>query len=385
MLSSQTRLVNAPNFEAHNRGAESPRTPAQPPIRVLLIAPSLNILGGQAVQAERLLNELKQDPSVSIDFFPIAPLFPGPFSILQKIPYIRTVLTFLYYLPWVAVKLTGYEILHIFSASYWSYALWSMPPLLLGRLLGKKVILNYRSGEAPDHLRSWRTAAPTIRWAHEVISPSEYLVDVFAEFGIRCRTIPNVLDTAKLRFRQRRKLRPVFLTHRGMEPLYNIDCVLRAFQIVQERYPEASLTLANDGSSRPHLEALARELGLRNTRFVGRVPQHQIAELYDSADIYLMSPDLDCMPGTVLECYALGIPFISTNAGGIPYIVEHEKTGFLVACNDHQAMAAYAIRLLEDEELVARLTHQGYQELTKYTGETVRTRWVELYRELVGR
>jgi glycosyltransferase involved in cell wall biosynthesis len=124
---------------------------------------------------------------------------------------------------------------------------------------------------------------------------------------------------------------------------------------------------------------------LRNTAFIGRVPHSKIAELYDSVDIYLTCPDLDCMPGSLLECYASGLPLVATKAGGIPYIVNDGETGLLVDLNDHEAMAACALRLLEDEELVERITRQGRKELEKYSGHSVRRQWVDLYRELVGR
>jgi glycosyltransferase involved in cell wall biosynthesis len=101
-------------------------------------------------------------------------------------------------------------------------------------------------------------------------------------------------------------LKPAFLTNRILEPLYNVGCVLRAFAIVQKRYPEASLTIAHDGPSRSGLERLARDLNLRNTRFVGRVPHEKIPELYDAADIYMTSPNVDCMPGSSSNAFAPG-------------------------------------------------------------------------------
>ena len=79
------------------------------------------------------------------------------------------------------------------------------------------------------------------------------------------------------------------------------------------------------------------------------------------------------------------VAFCSTKAGGIPYIVKDGATGLLVDCNDHDAMAACALRLLEDDELVERLTRQGRQELDKYSGRSVREQWVRLYRDLVAR
>ena len=63
------------------------------------------------------------------------------------------------------------------------------------------------------------------------------------------------------------------MTNRGLEPLYNVDCILRAFKIIQSRVCDATLTIAHDGPSRRHLEALARELQLNHVRFVGTIPR----------------------------------------------------------------------------------------------------------------
>ena len=75
--------------------------------------------------------------------------------------------------------------------------------------------------------------------------------------------------------------------------------------------------------------------------------------LYNSADIYLMSPNADNMPLSLLECFAAGLPVVSSSAGGIPNIVEDQVSGLLFAPNDHQAMAACALRLLEEPGLAS--------------------------------
>jgi glycosyltransferase involved in cell wall biosynthesis len=169
-----------------------------------------------------------------------------------------------------------------------------------------------------------------------------------------------------------------------LDPLYNVDCVLRAFALVQRRYPEARLTVAHDGPSRQHLEGLRSELGLKYTEFVGHVPVSRIPALYDSADIYLMSPWVDCMPGTLLECFASGIPAISTRVGGVPYIITDGQTGFLVEPDNHEAMAACALRLLSDPESVEAVTRQARAELAKYSCPVVREGWLALYRRMAS-
>ena len=354
------------------------------PIRVLLIAPSMDILGGQAVQLTRLMSALSSVPGLRVAFFPINPRPPKPLLWIQRVPYLRSLTTFFLYTTRLLQEARKHEILHIFSAGLSSYTLWTIPALLFGRVYGKKLILNYRDGQAEQHITEWRTAKPTICLADRVVAPSGFLVDVFGKYGIRAHSISNIIDVRRFRYRKRRKLRPLFMTNRILEPLYNVDCILRAFQIIQQRYAEASLIIAHDGFSRPALERLAQDLKLRNTRFIGRVPHDKVPDLYDSADIYLTSPNIDCMPGSLLECFASGLPIVATKVGGIPYIAKDRESALLVEKNDHEALAARAVELLENEELVERLTDCGLEEVQQYHWVPVRDQWVALYRELIS-
>lgn len=354
------------------------------PISVLLIAPSLDILGGQAVQATRLMSVLSQVPGLKMKFFPINPRPPKEFLWVRRIPYLRTAFTFALYTTRLAWEARKSDILHIFSAGLSSYTLWTIPALVIGRLFGKKLIVNYRDGQAEQHIKEWRTARQSLALADRIVTPSGFLVDVFKRHGIAARSILNIIDATRFHYRKRRKLRPAFMTNRILEPLYNVDCILRAFAIIQARYPDASLTIAHDGCCRPALEKLAQELKLRNTTFLGRVPHDKITDLYDAADIYLTSPNVDCMPGSLLECFASGLPIVATNAGGIPYIVNDRQSGLLVDINDHEALAACAMELLEDGDLVERITDQGLQEVMRYDWKPVRDQWAALYRELAA-
>lgn len=366
-----------------NEGARG-ESGAAPPVRVLLVGPSLkNFLGGQAVQLARLLERFREEPGVVADFLPVDPPLPGPLAALQKIKYVRTAVTSLAYGASLLARVRRYDVIHVFSASYFSFLLAPAPALLVARLYGRRSVLNYRSGEAEDHLSRWRrTAIPLVRLASAVAVPSGYLVDVFARFGLRARSIYNIVDLDRYAFRERRPLRPVFLANRNFEPLYNVGCVLRAFALIQGRFPDARLTLAGDGSQRAQLEALARQLALRNVEFVGRVQQARMHELYDAADIYLNGSDIDNMPGSIVEAFAAGTPVVTTDAGGIPYIVTDGVTGALVPRGDHQRMAARAVELLEDERLASRVARAARDECRKYNWEAVRDEWLALYRGL---
>jgi glycosyltransferase involved in cell wall biosynthesis len=355
------------------------------PIRVCILAPSLDIFGGQARQAIRLMDGLRPERSLQVSFIPHNPRLPGPLRLLQRIKYVRTAVTSLYYWMLLLAKVWKYDVIHVFSASYYSYLFCVAPAILIGKLYRVKVLVDYRSGEAEDHLRNWKlTAVPILRRADMIVVSSGYLQSVFAKFGLHARTIYDVVELDTFAYRDRFPIRPLFLTSRLHEPLYNVPCVLRAFALVQERFPDAVLTVAGDGWMRPQLEELARELRLKNTTFVGRVDFERMPALYDSADIYLTATNLDNMPGSVIECLSCGLPVVTTDAGGVPYIVTHEKTALIVSRDDHRAMAASAIRLLEDNELALRLTRAGRESCRQFTWPEVRDKWLRAYFELMG-
>jgi len=355
-------------------------------IRVLIVAPSLHILGGQAVQASRLIKGFRQSGCLAVGFLPHNPRLPGPLRALQSIKYVRTVVTSLVYFASLLLRIRGYDVIHVFSASYYSYLLSAVPAILVARFYGKKSVLNYRSGEAEDHMTRWRrTAAPMMRLADEIVVPSGYLVEVFRRFGLRARRVFNIVDADVFRYRERGPLRPVFLSNRNLEALYNVGCILKAFAKIQKRYPEARLIVAGDGKQRGALERQARELGLRNTEFVGQVTPEVMSDLYNEADIYLNSSNIDNMPGSILESFSSGLPVVTTNAGGIPYIVKNGETGLMVRCGDDDGLAASAMRLLEDEELARSIIRRARAECALYRWSAVRDEWIKLYADLAAR
>lgn len=359
-------------------------SPVAPRLNVALVAPSMRILGGQAVQAERLLKAWEGDPEVRAWLIPINPEPPGALRRARDVKYLRTLVTQLTYWPLLFRALRHADVVHVFSASYFSFLLAPLPAVLVAKLYGKPVVLNYRSGEAPDHLRRSAIARNVLRWVDRNAVPSRFLHDVFARFGIGSEIIPNIVDVDRFAFRSRSPLAPRILSTRNFEALYNVACTLRAFQIVQRRYPEATLTLVGGGSQEPSLRALTSELGVRNVTFVGRVAPGDIWRYYAKADIYVQTPDIDNMPSSILEAFASGCAVVATSAGGVPAILTDETHGLLVGCNDHEATAAAIIRLLSDQALVDRITATARENCEKYRWTNVRARWVALYRQLAS-
>lgn len=356
-----------------------------PRIRVAFVAPSLGILGGQSVQADRLLRAWREDPEVDAWLVPVNPEPPRPLRFASRIKYLRTIVTEAAYLPLLFQELARADVVHVFSASYSSFLLAPLPAILVARLLGRPVVLNYRSGQAPDHLRRSAIARAAIASVDRNIVPSRYLVDVFGSFGIPAGIVPNIVDLASFGYRERSPLRPRLLSTRNFDDLYNVACTIRAFALVQARRPEATLTLVGGGPGEPRLRALAGELRVHGVEFTGRVSPESIPKYYADHDIYVQTPNIDNMPTSVVEAYASGLPVVSTDAGGVPAIVTHGVHGLLAPLDDHRTIAAHVLRLLDEPENARRLARAGHAWCQACTWPVVRQQWLEAYRSVLRR
>jgi glycosyltransferase involved in cell wall biosynthesis len=351
-------------------------------LQVAIVAPTLGILGGQAVQADALLRGWSHDSALDAWLVPINPPPPRLARALYRVKYLRTATTQAVYWPRLVRELRRADVVHVFSASYTSFLLSPLPAILVAGWLGKPVLVNYHSGEAPDHLRRSRLARRVLAsTAHRVV-PSRFLADVFASFGLESEVIPNVVDRDRFRFRRRDPLRPRLLSTRNFEPIYNVSCTLRAFARVQAARSDATLTLVGGGSEEGRLRDLCRALGLRHVTFAGRVDPADMAYAYDGADIYVQTPNVDNMPCSVLEAFASGLPVVSTAVGGVPVMVRHDVHGLLAPPDDDRAVAANVLRLLAEPRLPARLTAAAYACTDATTWSEVRGRWLVAYRRL---
>jgi L-malate glycosyltransferase len=345
---------------------------------VVIIAASLEILGGHGVQAGALVEALGRE-GVRVRFIPINPSFPATLRWTRRIPYLRTVLNQMLFLPRLA-GIGRADVVHVFSASYWSFVLAPLPAILAGRAFGKRVVLHYHSGEAADHLARWGGLVhPWLRLADEIVVPSEFLRGVFAEYGYRTRVIPNVVDAARFRYRERSPLRPRLLSTRSLEQDYRVNNTIEAFALLKGQYPDATLIVAGRGSQETPLRQLAASLGVDGIRFAGGVAPSDIVGLYEDADILVNSSVVDNQPVSILEAFAAGLPVVSTGPGDIPAMLAHGGAGLLVPSDDPAAMAKALATLLDDPDSARARARRARLELDRFTWPGVRAAWRAVY------
>jgi glycosyltransferase involved in cell wall biosynthesis len=345
---------------------------------IALVAASMRTLGGQGVQASQLIRELQAE-GYPVMFLPIDPTFPAAVRWLRRLPGARTLLNQALYLPSLA-GLRRAHVVHVFAASHWSFILSPVPAMLVARGLGKRVVLNYHSGEADIHLtRCGRATHWLIRLADEIVVPSEFLKEVFARHGYRVRVIPNVVDLSCFRFRTRIPLKPRLLSTRNLEPHYGVDMTLRAFSMLKRGFPDATLTVVGTGSQECALRRLADKLGAGGVSFTGRIEPRHMPFLYDEHDIFVNSSLVDNQPLSILEAFAAGTPVVSTAAGGIPVMVADQETGLLLRQRDPEAMAMAVASLLTRPDLSRRIARRALETVSEHAWPRVRDRWAAAY------
>jgi len=345
-----------------------------------MVAPSLDILGGQGVQACDLTEALESE-GFKVLFIAVNPRFPHGLGWLRRLPWLRTVLNQLLYVSSLS-RLRHVDTVHIFSASYWSFLLAPVPAILAARLFGKRIILNYHSGEASDHLSHWgKRVHPWLRMVDEIVVPSQYLQRVFAEHGYQTRVIRNIIDTSSFRYRQRKPLQANLLSTRNLESHYGIENTLQAFAIFKKRCPDALLTIAGYGRERDRLQRWVAAQGLDGVSFIGRIEPEAMPRVYDQADIFLNSSTIDNQPVSILEAFAAGLAVVSTPTGDIPSMVRDQATGLIVPHNDPQAMADAISLLLQHPQQTAQMTDAAREEVEKYTWGHVCDEWEQLYQQ----
>jgi L-malate glycosyltransferase len=343
-------------------------TPDYP--RVALVAASLDILGGQGVQAQSLVSSLRDD-RVDVTFIPINPRFPRGLRWLRRVPYVRTLINQALYLPSLAA-VTSVDVVHVFSASYLSFLLAPVPAMIAARAARKRVILHYHSGEAADHLATWGCLVhPWLRLPDAIVVPSRYLAEVFANHGYTASVISNVVDLSRFTYRERTPGGLRLLSARNLEQYYRIDVILDAFAQVKARHPHATLTVAGCGSQENALRARACD----GVRFVGAVRPEAMPALYASADMLLNASEVDNQPVTILEAFASGLPVVTTAAGDIPSLVGHRHTGMIVPFNDPATMAAAVEGLALDHALARRVAMNAHAHAGRFTWAAVRDEW----------
>ncbi len=347
--------------------------------RIGLIGPLPPPSGGMANQT-RQLSKLLAAAGASVTLVRVNAAYRPQW--VAHLPILRALFRLVPYLCELWQAAGRCEIFHVMSNSGWSWHLFAAPAVWFGRLRGAAVVINYRGGEADEFLRrSSRLVRFTMRRANALIVPSGFLKTVFARYRIASEIVPNIVDLDRFSPNtERQHSAPHLVVARNLESLYDNETAIRAFSIFKQTFPESNLTIAGSGPEEKNLRLLVAQLDLgRHVRFSGRLEPEEMAALYREADLMLNPSLADNMPNSLLEAWASGLPVVSTNVGGIPYMTTDGLNVSLVPPGEPADMAQACIQLMVNEDLRRERCRAGLLEAQRYTWKNVQPVLLDVY------
>lgn len=227
-----------------------------------------------------------------------------------------------------------------------------------------------------------KQAMALVNHAYHTVIPSAYLHYHLQAYDVpRSVVIPNTITLTDYPFLHRKGSTPKLLWVRALDTIYNPEMALQVLALVRNVYPDAELTMVGPykSISEATWQKTLDRYGLPVT-MTGKLTKSEWIDLSQGYSIFINTTTVDNMPVSVIEAMALGLPVVSTNVGGLPFLLENEKTGLLVPSNDAEAMAQAVIRLLNSEVLTELVSQNARQAIEKFDWEVVKGLWEEVLR-----
>lgn len=354
------------------------------PLTIALVGPLPPPAGGMANQT-RQLAELLTGEGVTVRMIQTQP--PHRPAWVSGIPVLRALCRLVPYLYALWRGCRGAQVVHIMANSGWSWHLFAAPAVWIAKLCGAGVVLNYRGGEAEVFFeKAFIWVRPTLALVDEIVVPSGFLLKVFKKRGVVCSVVPNIINLERFKreaVRGRAHESLHLLVARNLEKLYDNETAIRAYKLIRHQVPQATLTIAGTGPERDRLLKLTKDLGMTDgVRFVGQIENQGMPALMQEADVMLNPSLADNMPVSLLEAFACGLPVVSTNVGGVPFLITHEETGLLIEPGAPAALAAAVLRLHADLCLRERIILAARAQVEHYTWPEIWPQIARVYRSV---
>jgi glycosyltransferase involved in cell wall biosynthesis len=254
----------------------------------------------------------------------------------------------------------------------------------LSRILGVPYIPILRGGNLPSRLiKNNRLSFRLCNGAKANVAPSMYLKEVFHHAGYKnIKYIPNSIDIRSYPFSLRKNLQPKLLWVRSFAEIYNPKLAIEIVKELHEAGINATLTMVGpdkDGSLKK-CERLTHEYKLPVT-FTGKLQKNEWISLSKNFDIFINTTNFDNTPVSVIEAMAVGLPVVSTNVGGIRYLIDTNTTGLLVPPKDAEAFTGAICSLLRDDFLASVLSKNARRKVEAFDWQEVKGSWLALLDE----
>jgi glycosyltransferase involved in cell wall biosynthesis len=260
--------------------------------------------------------------------------------------------------------------------------------VLVCRIFSWKYICVLRGGNLPNRLKYYpRFSKYLFSGACKLVAPSRYLHDSFSLYGYPCLIIPNPIEIEKYTFKLRSHVNPRLLWVRAFDSTYNPEMAIEVVDGLKKQFPDVELCMVGpdkDGSLQI-CKTLAKKLGVdKHIIFTGLLSKDAWLKLAADYDIFINTTNFDNTPVSVLEAMALGMPVVSTEVGGIPYLIKSEINGILVSKNSHEEMVEAIIKLCLNPELSSIISINANRDLKKMDIKNVSLQWQTMINDVIS-
>ncbi|MEH6408554.1 MAG: glycosyltransferase family 4 protein, partial [Leeuwenhoekiella sp.] len=209
------------------------------------------------------------------------------------------------------------------------------------------------------------------------VAPSRYLFEFFQKKGIyNLEYIPNTIHLDDYKFKQRLEFKPKLLWVRSFSSIYNPQMALEVLQLVLKNYPNAQLCMV--GPEKDGALAASKKYAEKHQLsviFTRKLAKREWINLSQKYDIFINTTHFDNTPLSVIEAMALGLPVVSTNVGGIPFLLNDKNDALLVNDNDSEAMAEAIYSLLKSPQKGQFLAQNARESVEKFDWNLVSKIW----------
>ena len=270
----------------------------------------------------------------------------------------------------------SYVLIDTYSTRNFYYALFSSQ---LCRLLKLKYLPILHGGNLPNRLdNSSKLSRLIFSNSYQNITPSNYLKAEFNKRGYATTFIPNALEIKDYKFLKRKIESPKLLYVRAFDKIYNPKMAIKVLNVLLETYPEALLCMIGPekDNSLKSCKALVKALQLENhVEFTGMLSKPQWHKKAENYNIFINTTNIDNAPVSVMEAMALGLPIVSTNAGGIPFLIDDRVDGLLVEKNSVDAMVNAIIKITNNQEATRALVSNARMKVERFDWDVVKQLW----------
>lgn len=221
--------------------------------------------------------------------------------------------------------------------------------------------------------------------AFRIVSPSTFLVKTFQKHGYDVTYIPNFIEVNKYIFKKRDTIQPKLFWIRAFQDIYNPLLALEVFKKIMILYPNAKMKMV--GPDKGLLTEVKKEI-LKNKfedqiSLSGKLSKIEWTTLAGDFDIFINTTNFDNRPVTVIEAMAIGIPVISTNAGGLPDLIESGVDGILVPVGDIESFVEAIDYIVSNPTYAINLTLNARNKVENYDWIIIKQQWQNLIQDAI--